>query len=167
MKGRIVSMGYGLDGDLLVTLSLPRSGMEELKGLKNEDIDATFKKFRKRRSVSANSYAWSLISKIAQSMTPPLSKEEVYIEMLKRYGQGDMVSIRKDRDSALRAFDYYEIKGEGVTHGREFLHVMVYVGSSKYNTKEMSIFISGIVEEARELGIETMTPMELARLEVA
>ena len=100
-------------------------------------------------------------------MRPPLNKEEVYVEMLKRYGQGDMVSIRKDRAQALRAFDYYEVKGEGEVNGREFLHVMVYVGSSKYNTQEMNIFISGIVEEARDLGIETMTPVELARLEVA
>jgi len=31
----------------------------------------------------------------------------------------------------------------------------------------MSTFISGIVEEAKDLGIETMTPEELARLETA
>ena len=167
MKGRIVSLGYGLDGDLMVTLSLARSGMDELKALQAEDIDCTVKKYRQKRSLSANAYAWTLITKIAQSMRPPLNKEEVYVEMLKRYGQGDMVSIRKDRAQALRAFDYYEVKGEGVVNGREFLHVMVYVGSSKYNTQEMNIFISGIVEEARDLGIETMTPVELARLEVA
>ena len=36
MKGRIVSLGYGLDGDLMVTLSLARSGMDELKALQDE-----------------------------------------------------------------------------------------------------------------------------------
>lgn len=167
MKGRIVSMGYGLDGDLVVTFSLPRAATDELRGLKDEDIDLKVKKFRKHRSLSANAYAWVLITKIAQSMNPPLPKEEVYIEMLKRYGQGDMVSVRKDRASALRAFDYYEVKGEGFANGRDFLHVMVYVGSSKYNTQEMAIFISGIVQDAKELGIETLTPMELAKLGAA
>ena len=49
-------------------------------------------------------------------------------------------------------------------NGKKFLHYMVYIGSSKYNTKEMSVFISGIVEEAKDLGIETLTPDEIARL---
>jgi hypothetical protein len=40
----------------------------------------------------------------------------------------------------------------------------VYKGSSEFDTKEMSIFIDGIVSEAKELGIETMTPNEIARL---
>mgnify|MGYP002522713106 CR=1 FL=1 len=39
-----------------------------------------------------------------------------------------------------------------------------YIGSSHYDTKEMSDFIDGIVSEAEELGIETETPDELARL---
>jgi hypothetical protein len=33
------------------------------------------------------------------------------------------------------------------------------------DTKEMSILIDGIVSEAKEMGIETLTPDELARIE--
>jgi len=94
-----------------------------------------------------------------------MNKEEVYAEMLKRYGQGGIISVQKDKVAdVMRAFDYYVQKGEGEVNGKQFLHMMVYVGSSQYDTKEMSTFISGIVEEAKDLGIETLTPDEIARL---
>ena len=166
MKGRIKDLGFGLQGDLTVTLTLPREHVEDLKALKDCDIDATIKKYREKRSLSQNAYAWTLITKIAQSINPPMNKEEVYIEMLKRYGQGGIISVQKDKaDDVIRAFDYYIPKGEGKVNDKEFLHLMVYVGSSQYDTKEMSVFVSGIVEEAKDLGIETMTPDEIARLQ--
>ena len=166
MKGRIKDLGFGLQGDLTVTLTLPREHVEDLKALKDCDIDATIKKYREKRSLSQNAYAWTLITKIAQSINPPMNKEEVYIEMLKRYGQGGIISVQKDKaDDVIRAFDYYIPKGEGKVNDEEFLHLMVYVGSSQYDTKEMSVFVSGIVEEAKDLGIETMTPDEIARLQ--
>lgn len=37
-------------------------------------------------------------------------------------------------------------------------------GSSTYDTAEMSTLINGLVEECKDLGIETMTPQELERM---
>ena len=166
MKGRIKDLGYGLGGDLTLTLSLPRHHAQELQELMESEVRVEIKKWRNRRSLSANAYCWVLITKIAESMNPPMNKEEVYAEMLKRYGQGGFISVQKDKAAdVMRAFDYYVPKGEGRVNGKEFLHMMVYVGSSQYDTKEMATFISGIVEEATDLGIETMTPQELAMLE--
>lgn len=165
MRGRIKDLGFGLQGDLTVTLSLPRQHADSLKKLMDADIEADIKKFREKRSLSQNAYAWTLITKIAQSVNPPMNKEEVYIEMLKRYGQGGIISVQKDKaDDVIRAFDYFIPKGDGQINGKEFLHLMVYVGSSQYDTQEMATFISGIVEEAKDLGIETLTPDEIARL---
>lgn len=168
MKGRIRDMGKGFDGSLTVTLSLPMQHAEGIHALMQDDVSVEVKKYREKRSLTANAYAWVLITKIAQTFDPPANKEDIYVEMLKRYGQGGMISVRKDKqDEVLRAFDYYSIKGEGEVKGKPFVHVMVYVGSSKYDSKEMSVFIAGIVEEAKDLGIETMTPEELERLETA
>jgi hypothetical protein len=165
MRGRIKDLGFGMGGDLIVTLSLPRHHADSLKKLMDVDIEADIKKYREKRSMSQNAYAWVLITKIAQCINPPMNKEEVYAEMLKRYGQGGIISVQKDKASdVMRAFDYYVQKGEGEVNGKQFLHMMVYVGSSQYDTKEMSTFISGIVEEAKDLGIETLTPDEIARL---
>jgi hypothetical protein len=165
MRGRIKDLGFGMGGDLIVTLSLPRHHADSLKKLMDVDIEADIKKYREKRSMSQNAYAWVLITKIAQCINPPMNKEEVYAEMLKRYGQGGIISVQKDKVAdVMRAFDYYVQKGEGEVNGKQFLHMMVYVGSSQYDTKEMSTFISGIVEEAKDLGIETLTPDEIARL---
>ena len=167
MKGRIKDLGFGLQGDLIVTLTLPRQYTDDIKKLLDADIDAEIKKYREKRSLSANAYCWVLITQIAQSMNPPLNKEDVYVEMLKRYGQGGFISIQADKASDVtRAFDYYVQKGEGEVNGKKFLHYIVYIGSSKYNSKEMDVFIQGIVSEAKDLGIETLTPDELAKLEV-
>ena len=164
-QASIQGMSRGMGGELLVTLSLNPSHIDEVAKLKGEALDVKITKHRERRSLTSNAYAWVLITKIAQSMQPPLNKNDVYVEMLKRYGQGDIVSIQKERlDNVLRAFDYYEFKGIGEVRGKEFHHYMVYVGSSQYNTKEMSVFIDGIVEEAKELGIETLTPDELKKM---
>ena len=61
-------------------------------------------------------------------------------------------------------FKYYEEAGRSFLNGKEFTHYKIYKGSSEFDTKEMSIFIDGIVQEATQLGIETRTPSELALL---
>ena len=40
----------------------------------------------------------------------------------------------------------------------------IYRGSSTYNTEEMSKLIDGTVMEAKQLGIETMTPDQMKRM---
>lgn len=45
-----------------------------------------------------------------------------------------------------------------------FTNVLAYYGSSYYNTAEMSKFIDSIVQECKQLDIETMTPKELESL---
>lgn len=166
--GTIRDMWKGIDGFMIVTLSIPMRFAAWVEKLMGCELDIGMEKHREKRSQSQNAYAWELISQIAQSLDPPIRREDVYFDMLRHYGQGEMVSFRKDRQNeVLRAFDYYEIKGEGQVNGKQFVHAMVYVGSSKYNTLEMSKLISGIVEEAKDLGIETLTPDELAKLEAS
>ena len=83
--------------------------------------------------------------------------------MLKDYGQSDMISVR-DGIPVKHYFKYYEEAGESTLNGKLFKHYRVYMGSSEFDTNEMSIFIDGIVHEAKNLGIETLTPNEIARL---
>jgi len=119
------------------------------------------KEHREKRSLNANNYAWKLITEIANVMR--LSKEEVYIEMLKLYGQSEMVSVLADIDVS-KYFKYYSEVGESILNGKKFKHYKVYMGSSEMDTKQMSILIDGIVQEAKQLDIETMTPEQLSRL---
>ena len=162
MRGRLKDLTIGLNGEQHLGLVLLGDFREEYKKLKDQPVDIAIKKHRALRSRDANAYCWVLITKLAESMQPPLSKEEVYRLMLKRYGQGGVISVQTEKlASVKRAFDYWEEKGTGTVNGKEFSHLHVWVGSSKYDTKEMAMFIDGIIAECKELGIETDTPEQI------
>lgn len=128
---------------------------------KDTELSIEIKPFKKHRSLDANAYAWVLINKIAGVLHT--SKDEVYIEMLKRYGQHEIISVREDVDIS-PFVKYYEKIGETDLNGKHFIHYRVFVGSSAYDSKEMSDFIDGIISEAKEMNIETETPEEIARI---
>lgn len=119
------------------------------------------KEYKEKRSLNSNNYAWKLITEIANVLR--LSKEEVYLEMLKAYGQSQMVSVLAEIDVS-KYFKYYSEAGESILNGKKFKHYKVYMGSSEMDTRQMSILIDGIVQEAKQLGIETLTPAEISRL---
>lgn len=116
---------------------------------------------REKRSLTANAYAWALIGKIADELRT--DKDAVYLQMLERYGQSDVVTVREDVPWQ-KIFRYAEQIGKGVVKGRAFTHVRVYRGSSEYDSKEMAVLIDGIIDEAKYLGIETLPPDEVARM---
>lgn len=120
-------------------------------------------KAKQKRSLNANSYAWQLMTKIGDALR--ISKEDVYLDMLKSYGQGGAISVEERfADNFKRTYKYHESLGKSQLKGKTFEHFRFWVGSSEYNTYEMSVLIDGIVQEAKQLGIETLTPIELARL---
>lgn len=127
----------------------------------DKDTKYIIEEYKEKRSLDANAYAWVLITKIGNILRK--SKEEVYLQMLKDYGQSEIVSILSSINPS-GYFKYYEKIGIGIINNKEFSHYKIYKGSSEYNTLEMSILIDGIVQEAEQLGIETKTPDEIERL---
>ena len=117
---------------------------------------------RKKRSLDANAYFWVLVGKIADKLRA--SKDEIYFEMLKKYGQSITVTVRAGLDLSRAGFKYYELFKDGISAGKPFEAYRVFIGSSQYDTREMSVLIDGVVQEANELGIETLTPLELAEI---
>ena len=131
--------------------------------LQQEDRNKVYviEEYKEKRSLNANAYAWKLITEIGNKTNK--SKEEVYLQMLIDYGQSEMVSVLSTINID-GYFKYYKEFGKSRLNGKEFTHYKVYKGTSEYNTKEMSIFIDGVVQEAENLGIETKSPNELERL---
>ena len=168
MKATLQNISMDMHGNLLVTFLTAKteSMIAELESLKDEKLDLEFKKHREKRSLDANSYCWVLIGKIADVLTPK-SKDEVYIEMLKRYGQREkqLISVVAEaEDIIFRATDNHCTEvGESELNGKLFKHLAILIGSSKYDSKMMSIFVDGIISECELLNIETATPEEIAR----
>ena len=139
------------------------NAIQIIQWLYEQDKEKKFviKEFKAKRSLDQNAYAWKLITQIGNVLRK--SKEEVYLQMLKDYGQGEIVSILSSINPK-GYFKYYEEIGTGVVNNKEFTHYKIYKGSSEFDRKEMSIFIDGIVQECKQLGIETLTSDEIARL---
>lgn len=134
-----------------------------LSTIADQDKEYQIAAYHPKRSLAANNYAWVLITRIAEAMTPPQSKEEVYLKMLKEYGQSEFISVVSGID--IRGyFKYFEEYGKGHADGREFTHYKIYKGSSEFDAREMNILLEGIIQEAKELGIETITPQEKERM---
>lgn len=155
-------------GDYHVTVIVSKDqehNMEALNELLSDEKVKTCKigHKKKRRSLNANSYAWLIITEIANKLR--ISKEEVYLQMLKRYGQSSVISIVSEAVPVfMKSVKYAEEFGKGTVNGKDFTHIKVYMGSSEMDTKEMAILIDGIVSEAEGLGIPTITPTEVQKL---
>lgn len=133
--------------------------------LMDQDKDKLYeiKEYKEKRSLSQNAYAWKLITELGDVLRK--SKEEVYLQMLKDYGQSTIIVVASDIN-ILGYFKYYEKIKSFMNKGKKFDEYKIYKGSSEYDSKEMSIFIDGIVQECQNVGIETMTFDEIARLEI-
>ena len=125
---------------------------------KDLDLKITINKHSEHRSLDANALCWKLCTEIANVLRT--SKDEIYIELLKRYGQSDIMSVRSDVN-VKPYFKYFEEAGQGKVNGKLFTHYKVFKGSSEYDTREMSILLDGIVSEAKELNIPILTKSEL------
>lgn len=136
---------------------------EIIQWLFDQDKNKKFeiKEYHKKRSLNANAYAWALIGKIADVLRS--SKDEIYLEMLKKYGQSEIVSVLSDIN-VTGYFKYFEEIATVKLQGKNFTHYKVFKGTSEYNTAEMAVFIDGVISEADELGIDTLPPNEIEKI---
>ena len=153
-------------GKFNITFKLnEQPSFEELERVRKcEKLSVKATKYRQKRSLDANAYAWVLMQKIAEAIHS--DKWEVYLHMLQLYSKVFFhVIVKPDRvDMAGRMYRTYIDLGEVNVNGKTGRQLQVYVGSSQFNTEEMAVFIDGIVRECKDLGIETMTPAEIERM---
>ena len=138
--------------------------VNEVDKLKDCKLSIKAVKHREKRSLDSNAYAWVLMQKIAEAINS--NKWDVYLELLQKYSRSfthviiKPEAIDKMKELYRTCVDLGEISVNGIT-GHQ---LQVFYGSSTFNTKEMSVFIDGIVSECKELGIETLAPEELERM---
>lgn len=177
LTGKISNLAYSFStGKPLVTFELNecQSAIEMVQALKDsEKLTVKVGKFRKKRSLDANAYLWVLCSMIANVLSvggTPHTKEEIYQSAIKARGiyreQGELPI-----DFAKTSRHAWEMLGTGwVTEQVDFepdgerVIVRYYYGSSQYNTKQMARVIDWLVDECRQLGIETKSTEEIDSL---
>lgn len=166
--GKLIGASRTFNGQgIILTFEVDASSAGQIENMKKDDLLRILAvKYKQKRSLDANAYAWVLMTKIANHSDISSSKEEVYEQMLQKYG-----TFYEDEDGYItitvkKSVDMSKVDGHWkfIKDNGKFASYLMIKGSSEYDTAEMSHFIDRIVEEAKELGIETATPDELERM---
>ncbi len=147
--------------DLGKAMAIVRKHKEKL-------YDLEIREHRKKRSLDANAYCWTLINKLAVALRlPPV---EVYRQAIQNVG-GNYEVIPIKEEAAEHFKQVWQTQGLGwpcVDMGKSKLdgyrNLRAYYGSSTYDTRQMSQLIDNLVQDCKALDIETMTPDKLALL---
>lgn len=153
-----------LSGKWEITFTTDENITGYIDKIKDKILRITVKQYREKRSLDSNAYAWVLMQKIAEAVHS--DKWSVYLEMLEKYSRAfTHVIVRPDVVPRFEA-EWRTVRnlGEITVNGQTGIQLQLYFGSSTFDTKEMSVFIDGLVEECRQLEIETLPPNEIERM---
>lgn len=137
----------------------------KLMNLPQEDKQKIFdvSEHKEKRSLSQNAYAYKLINEIANKTN--ISKEQVHFDMLKHYSQVSKIMLRADID--IKGFiPYYELEGYADVKGTKYAAYKIYKPSHEMNTYEMSVYLNGIIMEAENLGIPTLSEEKIKEMKL-
>lgn len=153
---------------LQIVCNEKQSALSCYNELANEEkLSIKIAKYRERRSNDANAYCWVLIGKLAEKLNIP--RDEIYRDAIKQVGGNyTIVCVLDDAVDELCkgwmkngigwATDTMPSKIKGCTN------VLLYYGSSTYDTAQMSRLINIVQESCQEQGISTKTPDEIANM---
>ena len=169
LSGTIHSTALSMDGKPLITFVVNeyQDCMKVAQELNGQPVSLKVTKKKKRRSLDSNAYFWILVDKLSQKLN--LSKEDVYRNAIRNIGGvSEVVCVRNEAVEKLCAgwsknglgwqTDTMPSKIDGCTN------VVLYYGSSTYNQEQMTRLIDNIVQDCKAVGIETLSPLELARM---
>ena len=168
MKSRIKDISFSRDGNTIISFVLQGNATAEFDNLTDKDIDLTVKPFTVKRSLDANAYAWVLIGKIAAALK--LTTAEVYQSIVREIGGNyEIIAVRNEAVEQWRRLWSHNGTGwqtEIFNDERKdgYTDIRCWIGSSLYDTVQMSALLEQIITEAKQIGIETMTPQEINKL---
>lgn len=152
----ITSLCKKPDGSALVTIRVPAwqatdAGMEQLQKMQLHNLDVTIKRHRDKRSLNANALLWKCINSLAEVLRIP--PEEIYMKALNDYGVQVILAVVPEAEQALRA-SFREVipLGWHKINGQVMANFRCTVGSSQYDTAQMSRLLDGVIEDCKEFG---------------
>ena len=139
--------------------------VEETKNAPKLDIEV--KSHKSKRSLEQNRLLWALLGKMAVAMSGnkrKMSSEECYCIMLEEANVAcDYLLALPEAEPMLKqSFRVIRKVGEREVKGKVLNLYQYFVGSSKYNTQEMTELIEAVLDKLAELGVHD-SEIELAR----
>lgn len=158
-------------GQLIIDIPPEHRGMvmHFLRSKKDRVYDLAIKEHRKKRSLDANAMAWKLLGELSAVMRIP--PEEIYRDYIRDVGDNyEIVPVKKDH---IKDWDRIWCAGH---HGRStvdmgecrtipgYHSIKSYIGSSDYDTVQMSRLLELIIQDCKQVGIETLSERERSLL---
>lgn len=158
MIGKLTNLRRLFGGEWEVTFSTREDFANAYDELKESPVNVEIKKFYNKRSKDANALAWVLIDKLAEKTRIP--KTEIYRSAIKEIGGvSETVCVQDKAVDRLRSgwekngigwqTDTMPSKIPGCTN------VILYYGSSTFDTSQMSRLVDLIIQECEQQGIPT------------
>ena len=167
MKGRLRDLTLNPDRTQNITFTVDADFRERFDELREKDLDVEVKIHRDKRTKDQNAYAWALIDKIAEALRE--DKVTVYREAIRNIGGvSDPICVKDKAVELIR--ESWEQKGIGwitdtmPSRIKGCTIVILYYGSSTYDTKQMGALIDHLIQDAKSLGIETDSPERIEQL---
>lgn len=156
-------------------LTIEVDSCDELDNLTDGDLSLKLTKWREKRSLTANAYFHVLAGKIAEAASCGLTEAKNHLiadyGQMERLPDGGVMTVTILDSIDWPRLDALHLRPTSATRvqddGRLYRVYLVMRGSHTYDTREMSVLIDGTVNEAKEIGIETLPPDELERIKSA
>ncbi len=172
IKGQVLDVMSGARGTTLL-LQVDKDSVFNLRRAFNEkelegDLSVDMKKWRNRRSLGANAYFHLLVNRIAEKLNQSDSEIKVWLNL--EYGTpatdsaGNEVVIKLPKSVDITEFYDYAKWIADKQEKVETSYYLLYKNTHKLDSKEMARLIEGTISEAKELGIQTATPEEQAKM---
>jgi hypothetical protein len=142
-----------------------REDADTFRKLEDKRLDNYVLIVKKPKSLTANNYMWQLCEKIARKTG--LTKDDIYRQAIREVGAfTEGVFSREDAEQIERTWGeghigWFTERYDGMCNT---VAMRLYHGSSLYSGEQMSRLVDFVVDEAKSLGIETLPPAELERL---
>ena len=133
---------------------------------------------KEKRSLTQNAYYWKLAGEVVKkSIKFGANINEIHNRNLRELGLRELINDKplciylpdteEAEKTALNAESYHLKPTSQTKAGKDGTMFRCYVmlrGSHSFNTEEMSALVDLMVQEAKAVGVQTLTPIELAHI---
>lgn len=167
IKIKDINLFKGFDGTLQMSILIDgqftakaQNAVENAKErlINGKDVGIVVDRLKKHRSLDANAYFHVLCDKIAAALGGTM--DEMKTQLVTRYGT-PLYAVTIPETANIENFWRYYLwlnTSEGTST------YLLYKQTHTMDSKEMSRLIEGTIDEAKQLGIETATPKEIAEM---
>lgn len=154
-----------MDGNLELSFQVDKDSAYAAKStvlsLKNNKkaLNISLEFAKKKRTIDQNAMLWALLTELAKCRNGgrkgDISTEDVYYEMLNRYGIDTIVAVKEGAEKELlKAYKKVYVIDKYKQGKTVWTKCRCVVGSSNYTTVEFSNLIEGLLDEISIEGVE-------------